>query len=369
MAGRLLVTVAVVAVSVGVVVEGRGFLADRAEARAAPGPAEAMPVQVARIEMQDHHMVTRRFSGQFEARQETQLSFELSGTIAEIVVREGDSVDAGDVIARLDTRLLEAERQRLSASRDSMVAQVELARRTNARQAELRERGFATDQTVDDTSLTLTRLQAGIAEIDAALSAVEINLEKSTLRAPFAGTVATRTLDAGAVAAPGLAIAQLVETAPPRFHAGLDPDAAARLSDGDPVEIRVGRDILAARLTGLAPSLDAVTRSRMAHFDLTDDMAPPDGATGEVVLQKRVSQRGAWVPISALRQGPRATWTLLTVKDGDAAIEAAEIIHLETGRAFIRGTFTDGTAYIPNGTHRVVPGQAVTPSEVVAWAR
>ncbi|MGB3554740.1 MAG: efflux RND transporter periplasmic adaptor subunit, partial [Jannaschia sp.] len=312
----------------------------------------------------------------FEARQVAELSFERPGTIAEILVREGNTVTEGQIMARLDTRLLLAERRRLEASRASTEAQAELARRTNMRQVELRDRGFATEQTVDDTSLTLARLQAGIAEIDAALSALDIDLSKSELIAPFAGTVGARGADVGSVASPGTIVASLVETAPARFHVGLDPASAALLAEGQDAVIRAAGLMLPARLSGLAPSLDPTTRARLAFFDVIVGPMPPDRTTGEIALRQRVDQPGAWVALSALRPGPRATWTLLTVEDGRVGMEAAEILHLEEDRVFVRGTFRDGVAYLPDGIHRVVPGQSVivrstdgTSGEAVAWAR
>ena len=95
-------------------------------------------------------------------------------------------------MARLDTRLLEAERSRLAASRAALEAQAERARRTAKRQAELRDRGFATDQAMDDISLDLARLEAEIDAVDAGIDAARIDLDKVILRAPFPGTVALR---------------------------------------------------------------------------------------------------------------------------------------------------------------------------------
>ncbi|MEM8822626.1 MAG: efflux RND transporter periplasmic adaptor subunit [Pseudomonadota bacterium] len=366
--GRLTLTMIVIAAAAGTLVAGRGVLADRAAARPAPDAAPATPVTVSQIHMQDSHEVIRRFSGQVEARQQTDLAFERSGTIAEILVREGDSVTEGQPIARLDIRLLQAERMRLEASREAMVAQIELARRTNERQAELRERGFATDQRVDDTSLTLTRLQSEIAGIDASLMTVDVNLSKSELVAPFDGTIGTRALDAGAVASPGIPVVSLLQDGAPRFRAGLDPALAADLTIGQTVIIRMSDVDQTSVLAQLTPDLDPVTRSRIAFFDIEGE-APPPGATGEVLLIQTIDKPGAWVPLSALRQGPRGTWLLMTVEDGTVGTEAAEILHLDSDRAFIRGTFTDGQSYLPGGTHRVVPGQPVTVSEQIAWAR
>ncbi len=367
--GRIAVTAIVVGVAVVAIVGGRSVLAERADAQTAPDAAPPMTVAVSRIEMQDHYSVSRRFSGQFEARQETALAFELPGTIASVLVEEGDRVAEGDVIARLDTRLLLAEKAQLEASRGSIQAQTELARRTNDRQAELQARGFATEQTVDDTSLNLARLEAGIAEIDAALSAVSINLSKAELTAPYDGIIAGRMLDNGAVANAGAPVVTLVETGAPRFQVGLDPVMASSLSIGDAAMIVANGSDLSARLAGLSPSLDPATRSRMAWFDVVDGAMPPDRTTGEILLTHRIEKQGAWVPLSALRQGPRATWTLLVVRDGVIGLETAEILHLETDRAFVRGTFQNETAYLPGGTHRVVPGQRVAISEDLAWAR
>jgi hypothetical protein len=127
-----------------------------------------------------------------------------------------------------------------------------------------------------------------------------------------------------------------------------------------------------------------MTRGRTVWFDVVIGPMPPDLTTGEVELRQRIDVAGAWVPLSALRPGPQATWTLLVVKDGIVGVEAAEVLHLEGERAFVRGTFEDGTAYLPGGTNRVVPGQSVTisavgaepvptlpiaPSEVVTWKR
>lgn len=371
-ARRLAITLGVAVGAVTVGMQGHGLLADRAAAVAAPPAAPLTAVAVERIAMEAAHEVERRFSGQFEPRQETPLAFEQPGTVVEVAVREGDRVEAGDVLARLDTRLLAAERARLAASRDGMRAQAELARRIDERQAELRRSGHVAAQRTDDSSLTLARLEAGIAEVEAGLAAVDVRLSKALLVAPYAGKVGTRSMDAGAVATTGAPVLTILEDGPARFRAGIDPALAARLRPGARVEIATGGAVLDARLAHLAPGLDPATRARTAFFEVEGTL-PPARSTGEVALTDRVAEPGAWVPLAALRQGPRGTWTLLTVADGVVGVEAAEIVHLAEGRAFVRGTFEDGTPYIPGGAHRVVPGEAVAvlPSEreVASWDR
>ena len=338
-----------------------------------PAPGRSKPpwrpprttVALATLRQTDSVTLARRFTGQFEAAQETALGFEQSGTLAEVLVREGDTVAQGDILARLDTRLLTADRARLAASRAALAAQAELARRTNERQARLLSDGHVAQQRVDETSLQLAGLEASLAEIDAALAATDIRLDKAAIRAPFAGRIGTRRLDAGAVVAPGAPVVTLLEDAPARFRVALDPALANRLDIGAAVRIETQDGSLPATLADLSPELDAATRARIAVFDLAPDTkAPPSRTSGDVILSDTRPDRGAWVPVSALRQGPRGAWTLLTLaEDATVRTEAAEILHLDGNRAYIRGTFEDGTRYIPAGPHRVVPGETVALAE------
>ena len=376
-AATIAVTAGVIGISIGGVVAGQAALSQRAADRPAPAPAPATAVETFRVAMQDRYAVERRFAGQFEPRRESALAFEEGGRVAHVHVREGDRVRAGDVIAALDTALLDAEHARLSASRDGLVAEAELARRTDARQTELRERGFATDETVDDTSLRRARAEAGIAEIDASIAALDVRLDKAVIRAPFDGSVGERLLDEGTIASPGAAVASLLEGGPVRFRAGLDPRLAQRMGMGDDATVVVEGAARPATLARLAPELDPATRTQAAFFDV-EGPPPPSRASGEVVLRDTVpaDPPGAWVPLAALRQGVRGTWDVLTVDDASVAgLATVEVVHADGDRAFVRGTLRDGARVVADGPHRVVPGERVrildgtSNPEDVAWAR
>lgn len=370
-------TLGVIGLAALAVLAGQTVLSTHLSADNGPDPAPPAEVAVAIVALQPTYATERRFAGQFEPRQEIALGFEDAGTIAAILVTEGDNVEAGAVIARTDTRLLDAERARLKASRTALDAQVELAERTNTRQAALRTRGFATDQTVDDTSLSLARLQAQVAEIDAGLVALDVRLDKAVLQAPFAGLVGERLLDEGTVTGPGAPVVTLLQDGPILFRAGLDPALAADMAIGTTIAVSVGDQTVDAQLDRLAPELETQTRARIAFFAV-DGLAPPSRTAGEVLLTRTVTapQPGAWLPLAALRQGPRGTWQVVTVEDGPdgpvAAVEAVEIVEAEGGRAFVTGTIRDGMRYVPEGAHRIVPGQRLRildGTEATAWAR
>jgi len=366
--GRVTVTLVFVAAALAAGTAGYGVLSARASDADGPAPAPRTTVATETLSVVNEVTVSRTFTGQFEATQDVGLGFEEGGTIAEVLVREGDLVEAGQVIATLDTRLLDAERARLVASRNALEAQAELARRTNERQVNLLAEGHVTQQRVDETSLQLAQLEASLVEADAGILALDVRLSKAVARAPFDGRIGSRLLDAGAVAGGGAPVVTLLEGGPARFRVAIAPDLADTLEPGGTVQITSAGQVYEAALSELSPELDAATRSRVAFFDLAEGAAaPPARATGEVLLTSTRSATGAWMPVSAMWQGPRGSWTIMVAQPTDdgatIATEAVEILYLDGDRAFVRGTFEDGAQYLPGGTHRVVPGEVVLLAE------
>lgn len=348
--------------AVGLVGGGSSVIADRAAAVEGPDPAPVLAVSTAPIMVEKGYSVERRFVGQVEAAQQTAIAFEQGGTVTEVLVDEGDRVEMGAVVARLDTRLIEAEGNRMRATRDALSAQQELARRTNERQQALNERGFASTQALDQANLGLVELSARIAEIDAALVGIDVQLEKAVLTAPFAGRIAARTADVGAAVGSGAPVVTLLEDRAPQFRVGIDPDLATDLAADMVARIEIGSETFDARFASLLPDIDPATRTRVALFELAPDADAPFGITGTLIVDQTVAEQGAWVPIAALKQGVRGLWTVTTVvgeSEHTVSTEAVEIIHADARNAFVRGTFGDGAQLVTGGAHRIVAGQRV----------
>ncbi len=346
------------------IVAGRAVLAERAAAVPVPAAATLTEVTTARIAMVDGYAVARVFTGQVQAAQRSDLSFELGGTVAEVLFDEGDRMDAGTPVARLDTRLIDAEIARLIATKAALAAQADLAERTTRRQKALQTQGFASEQALDSASLGLAELNARIAEVEASLLAANIRREKATIRAPFDGQVAARLIDVGSTAGAGAPVLRLSQAAAPQFRVGVPVAVAEGMAPGDRLTVAFGATDHTARIAAILPELDAATRTRTVLLDLPTGAMPPFGETGRLILAQTVALRGAWVPLSALEAGPRGLWRILTVEDrgGQPTVgnETVEVLFADADRAFVRGTFRDGAAFIVDGAHRVVPGQPVT---------
>jgi|GEM_PF-126600 len=354
---------------------GAGTYAIRLAAQAAPRPpAAAVPVvPVLVLDRQDGHDVQRAYAARVEPQRQAGLAFETGGTLIEVAVEEGDRMPAGSVLARLDTRLLEAKRDRLAAARDALDSDVELAALALERQRTLKQRGFAADEALDEARLTTVRLRSRIAEADAGLALVDVELDKAALRAPFDALVGQRFLDPGATVAPGAPVLALLQADSPRLRVGLPPERAATLTRGQTYRFRWNEQAIEARMISVRADIDARTRTVSALFeplDSTDEMtpAPMFGALLELVLTERMPGAVFQVPLAALAEDERGLWSVLAIvpADGPEASDtlglqrtSVQIVRLSAERAVISAALADGARIVADGRHRVVDGERV----------
>ena len=355
--GVFLGTVLVMGIAVGAVALGSVVLTKRADNVATPDPAALASVAVARVQFEDHYTIARSFLGQVEATSDASLSFELSGRLADLTVQEGQSVTKGELLARLDTALLEAERTRLTASREASNAQLTFAQTGLDRAEQLRGEGFSSQETLDQARATRNELYSQIAALTASLSTVEINLEKSALYAPFDGVIGALETEISETVNPGQTILTVVESAAPQVRVGIPLNVTRDILQQ--VTIEVAGQQYPAVLQQLRPDIDPITRTRTALFALQTEETLAFGQTASLLVQTDVPARGAWVSLDALQQGSGSIWTVLVVHDGVVRTAAVEVLYQQSDRAYVQGSFDENAKLISTGTHRVVPGQRV----------
>ncbi len=328
--------------------------------------AAPIPVEILTIVEEDGYTVPRQFVGRVVARQETSASFELPGRLVEILVDEGDSVRAGETVARLDTALLEASFDELQSRVHELEAQVELAVRTEERQQELNRMGHATDQRLDESYLERIALEAALEQARAAIRNVEIQIDKSTLRAPFNGSVGARMTDIGAVLQAGQPVLDIVETDVMEARIGIPAPLAERLDVGEVFEIAVGDRTIPGTLHALRRDIDRQTRTVTAVLVFGDTISVPSGEIARLTLERYHAEPGYWMPVAALTQGLDGLWSVFVARDtpfGDTVVqrEEVEVLHFASDQVFVRGTVSSGDRVVSVGVERVTPGQRIVP--------
>ncbi|MEM8604913.1 MAG: biotin/lipoyl-binding protein, partial [Cyanobacteria bacterium P01_H01_bin.121] len=89
-----------------------------------PAVTEALSVEVIPVTPVSQYTTEREYTGELVAGRKSVLGFERTGTIVSILVDEGDQVVSGQPLARLDIRMLEAQRLQLEAQRQEAMAQL-----------------------------------------------------------------------------------------------------------------------------------------------------------------------------------------------------------------------------------------------------
>ncbi|MEM6773447.1 MAG: efflux RND transporter periplasmic adaptor subunit [Pseudomonadota bacterium] len=323
----------------------------------------AMPVRTVTYEHVPAYLREQRFLGLVKAATRSDVGFELPGVIAEVAVTEGQTVAAGDVLARLDTRSLETRRNAAASTVEQIAAELELARARVQRQAPLAESGAISAQNFDDTRLGEKALTARLASARATLASLEVDLDKSTLRAPYDARIGRQSMDRGSVTAAGTAVFTLVATGQREAQIGVAVEQAEALTPGKDYTLHLRGEAVPARLRAVRPDVNPVSLTTAAIFVLPDGVSAFDGEPVSVSLPRRVDQGGGWLPLSALLEGDRGVWTVLALRDRDgealALREVVEVLHVSGDRAFVRGTLNAGDDVIGDGVHRVAPGTRV----------
>lgn len=357
---RTTTTLAVAGLAIVAVALGSQELTRRAEAVPAPDPAHILPVAITPVAMLSGYEVTRSFVGQVEAQRRAVVSFELSGKLKEILVDEGDTVVLGQHIATLDTRLLDAERDRLEASKLALQAQLRFAQQTVERRTALTGQGIASQSALDEALSRSEELQARIAETEAALMTNAIQAEKTKIHAPFGGRLTERFVDGGESISPGQGLVEIVETGTPQLRVGLPLDVTP--DDLATANVEIDNRRYDVALVALRPDVDPVTRTRTAIFELESDASVAFGQTGRLLLSETIPSEGLWVPLTTLKEGLRGQWTLLVVDANDLVrAVTVQVLHTQKDRVFVNGAFPDGVRLIASGPQRVTVGQTVDP--------
>ncbi|MCV2217566.1 efflux RND transporter periplasmic adaptor subunit [Thauera sp. Sel9] len=273
-------------------------------------------------------------AGEIEACQRSKMATIVGGRIDYLGVKEGDRVEAGQVLMRLWHGDLEARltvaRAQLAAARQRVreaCTVADNAEREAARQAQLVQRGFVSASAEERarTEAHARRAACDTARADvltaqAQVDATETDRQRLVLVAPFAGTVALITGELGEISIPSPPgvptppAIDLIDDTCLYVKAPMDEIDAPRIRPGQPVRITLEAmpaTVFEGRVKRIAPYITAVEKqARTVEVDI--DFVRPDEARGmlvgysadvEIVLDTRAD--ALRIPTAALREGQR----------------------------------------------------------------
>ncbi len=264
-----------------------------------------------------------------EAVKQATLGAQIAGRVTALAVRAGDTVRAGQLLARIDAR---AADQVVAASL-SQVAEAEAnlanARRHLERQRALVQQKFVSQAAVDQAGTEFMAAQARLGALQSNAGLASTQQSFSTIVAPFAGVVGATHVEAGDMATPGRALLTLFEPGDLRVTATLPQAALARWKRDLPVAVELpaqGRTLIAKAAT-VVPLADPRTHTVKVRLDLpaSDGLLPGQFARAQFPTG---TLRALAVPAGALLR--RGEVTAVYVIDSDGAPRLRQVRTGET---------------------------------------
>jgi HlyD family secretion protein len=313
--------------------------------------AEAVAFRTAEVAREDVRQVVSA-TGTLEAVQTVEVGAQVSGIVAELGADFNDRVTAGQVLARIDPALLEADVASAAARLAEARANADRLGLERDRIARLHARQAATDQELEaaDADHAVALAQARSAEVS--LSRARRNLGYATIAAPIDGTVVRRDVEVGQTVNAGLSAPKMFllagDLARMRILAAVDESDIGLIHEGQPATFTVQTypdrtfpgTVQQVRLQS-STAESVVTYTVVVDVDNADGKLLP-GMTATVEFTVAEAKGALCVPSAALRYRP----------DDAAPTGGAP----ERGKGRGRAPSDEGTLWVPEGEGlRAVP--------------
>lgn len=216
-------------------------------------------------------------------RNESKIAAETSGTIVRWSADVGAAVKRGDILVWLDPTDAQLAIDRAQAALDAATARAHLTQAQVKRARELKEQGFLSADALLQRETEAALAQAELASSKAQLATAQRALSKTTIRAPFAGTVKQRMAQVGETVGPGSVLYVLSESRAPELSAAVLPAELPSLRRAKTaVFVALGRSV-PATVSRVSSSITLPARTQEVRLQLGKEGADlPVGTEGQL---------------------------------------------------------------------------------------
>ena len=321
------------------------------------GPQEIVVVSERRIE------TGPSMSGSLDPDKEATIRAEVSGAVLQTYVDQGTRVSAGTVLARLDDTAIRDAYLSARSGVTSAQTSADVAKRELERAQKLVAAGAIADRDVENARRASIAAESQLADAKARYSAAEQQLAKTTVKAPFAGVVSVKSVNAGDLATPGTALFTVVDPTSMRLEGSVPADQLSSVRLGMPVNFTVqgypGRSFT-GHITRINPVADPVTRQVRILASIPNDGNTLVGglfADGHVASEART---GIIIPLSAVNQKDFVP-TVTLVRNGRTEKAAVTLGLQDSGSETVEITkgLAAGDTVLVGGAQGIAPNTVV----------
>lgn len=313
----------------------------RGDANAEPAATESVVIGPENIVIVSSQEIRTgpALSGSLAPEREATVRAELSAPVVETLIDQGQRVNAGQLLIRLDDTAIRD--QALSARSAVTTAQANLtvAQHEVDRSEALLKAGAIAERAAEQSRAQLTAAHAQLATAQAQAASADKMLSNTRITAPFTGIVSARPVNAGDVVSPGTALVTIVDPSTMRLEASVPAEALSAVRLGAPVDFSVTgypSRHFSGRVTRINPIADPATRQVRIIASLpntggtlvgglfAEGRVSSESHQAPVVPQSAVDERGLRPSVVRLKNG-RTEKTEVSLGLRDAATETVEV--------------------------------------------
>jgi RND family efflux transporter MFP subunit len=299
-------------------------------------------------------------NGRIVPKDEVDLGAPVSGQVLEVLVKEGDSVTRGQILARLDDTIARAAMDQAQASLEYARIESQAAKAAFDRANALT--GTVSAQSLDSARFSSEAAAARVRQLTAALEQSERQLALYAIASPIDGTVLTVNAELGQVVGTSSVLFTVGDLSAPLVETDVDEVYGARMTPGLAARVApVGsQEVEAATLSFVAPTVNRDTGGRTLRlsFDTPPAIMLPRGLTMSVNIVVETFEAAITAPRAAIQDLDGAPFVLLD--DGGTARKVPVAVrHWPADRLVVTDGLAPGDRLITN-PQDIGPGDLVT---------
>ncbi len=259
-------------------------------------------------------------SGSLRAANTAMVKARVAGELQGLVLREGDTVKAGQIVARVDAAEYQARVTQAQRSADAAKAQIDIAQRTYDNNKALVNQGFISATALDSSAASLQAAKFTHASALAAVDVARKSLDDTVLKAPISGLVSQRLVQPGERVGIDARVIEIVDDSRLELEAQISPADSVNVRVGQAAQLTVeGRsDPIAATVVRINPSAQAASRSVLVYLAVAATPGLRQGLFAQGSLGTARVQSLA-VPVTAVRTDKPAPYVQI--------VESGTIVH------------------------------------------
>lgn len=296
-------------------------------AKGATPVMEFSPADVAVVELREL-VRTLPISGSLSPVTQSTVRAKVPGEIRRVLVREGEKVAPGQLLAEIDTVDLQARLDAQAATLDEVRARHSIAVKNRDNAQQLLKQGFISQNAFDTTQSGFEAAAAAVKSADAQLRLARNATQDASVRAPIGGIVAKKTINAGERVGVDSPLFSLVDLAKMEIEAPAPASEIPGIRIGQPATFRVdgfGERAFDGRLERINPTTEPGSRSITIYLSVVN----PDGilrggmfAKGNLILDK--GEPSPTIPATAVREEAGQTF-VFTIEQGKIARRSVKL--------------------------------------------